>query len=314
LLSFLLGVVCLGCPLSARAQTETPTSDRALSDSAELDRVVELYLSGQYERCADVLGPLLQPNESGAFVEPRVVEKGRLYLSSCALLSGHAEQARSALRAALEVNPLMPPPDSLTFPPPLLALFLEVREEVQSLISREEQEQVARLMRENAEARQRAVERALREKQLLELAIEQPIVVQSSRFVASLPFGAGQYQNGDATLGHTLLVSEVLLAATAATSAAILLDFYSQTGGTINSADKGKFEAAFTVMTISTYALLGTIGLGILEANLNFQEERRVGTKKRELPPTLRETAGPKLVPFTIPTSDGFRAGLSGSF
>lgn len=284
----------------------------------------------------------------GGFSDARVRERGRLYFASCAVLSGRSEPARVALRAALEANPLMSPPDSLTFPPPVLALFFEVREEVQSLIAKEEQEQVARLQRENEEARRRAAERDQREKELLRLASEQPIMSKSSRFVASIPFGAGQYQNGNESLGHVFLISEAALTGVAIISTGVLLSLYSQTVSTpqyrvgVPEADYGKFVAANTALTISALGTLTLAGLGILEAHMSFEDERQIGVRKRPLPKGLatpsaadppaqepaaarasspsRRTSGvtrelnPRLMPFSVPVEHGFLAGFSGTF
>lgn len=270
-----------------------------MSDAAELERTVQLYLSGQYEECVSELGVLLDPESPAPFSEPRIIERGRLYYASCAVLAGQANHAKIVMRAALEENPLMPPPDSLTFPPPVISLFLEVREEIQALITQREQEQVARLLKENEEARRRAQARALREQELYELASEQPVVVRSSRWIASLPFGAGQYQNGSRDLGHVFLVSEVLLGATALISAGVLIDLHHQVVRASEEVGQPGFRAqyesaksnldgAYTLMTISSVSFAAVAALGIFEAHLNYQEERQVAQRKRVLPPHLR--------------------------
>ena len=331
--------------------TPAAANGRLLSDEAELDRIVGLYLSGQYEKCVEILGPLIQSSRGGGFADPKVLERGRLYFASCAVLSGRSEPARVSLRAALEANPLMSPPDSLTFPPPVLALFFEVREEVQSLIAKEEQAQGARLRRENEEARRRAADRDKREKELLRMATEQPVIAKSSRFVASLPFGAGQYQNGNESLGHVFLISEAALTGATALSAGLLLSLYSQAASTpqnrvgIPAADYDKFAAASTVLTLSAFGTLTLAGLGIFEAHMSFQDERQLGVRKRALPQSLEaadaaeepsdeaptgngsSTAEPSssapsqpirrsgtVAPFSFPIEQGFLAGVSGTF
>jgi hypothetical protein len=291
-----------------------------LSDSAELDRVVELYLAGQYEHCTEGLEPLLTPAQPGAFSDPQVIERGRLYFASCALLSGKAGPARDALRAALESNPLMAAPDSLTFPPPVLALFLEVREEVQSLIAKKEQEQVARLMRENEEARRREAERAQREVALRRLAEEEVVVAKSSRVVASLPFGAGQFQNGDETLGNVFLIGEGVLAAGAFVSTAILLDEYSNANnfnrdGSIKESSRSAIQVPYVIMGATTIALLSSMALGILQAHVAYQPERRIGVRTRPLPPELRESStGVEVRPYGFGNSEGAQFGVVGRF
>lgn len=305
-----------------------------MSDSAELERVVELYLSGQYQRCTDELARLLDDEAPEPFVDPNVIERARLYFASCAVLDNRALKARESLRQALEANPLMQQPDSLTFPPPVIQLFIEIREEFRAKIFEQEQEQVARLMRENEEARRRALARAERERQLVLLATEQPIVVQNSRLVASLPFGVGQYQNGDPTLGHVFLLSELAFAGTAITSGVILLDLYTQSAGReVPDTEKSKFDAAYTFMTIGSWGFLSAMTLGILEAHMSYKPERVVGTRLRPLPPSLAEPGAPapsetrpasparsattselEVVPYAGPTTSGFQLGVVGVF
>ncbi|HSC86252.1 MAG TPA: hypothetical protein VLC09_03240 [Polyangiaceae bacterium] len=315
--------------IAAAAEPVAPAaagSDRSHSDAVELERFVELYLSGQYEACVDALTPLVTPGSTHTFTDPSVLERGRLYLASCASLSGRNEEARGVLRAALESNPLMPPPDSLTFPPPVLALFLEVREDIQGLITKQEQEQVARLLRENEEARLREAQRAAREAELRRLAEEQPIIARNSRWVASLPFGAGQFQNGNEALGVTFLASETALALGAVVSATVLMNVYASGGlnadGNIPPGQEARFEVPNAFLTATSIGLVSVMALGILEAHLAFQPERQLGTRHRTLPPRLTEGAGSSrsaeqtghLEPWGSAGPDGGWLGVRGSF
>ena len=103
-------------PEEGEPASATGTIAGRLSDRGELDRIIELYLAGRYQPCAEQLGVFLDPKNPGGFEDEAVVERGRLYFASCSLLQGQHESARSALRKALEQNPLMQSPDSLTFP------------------------------------------------------------------------------------------------------------------------------------------------------------------------------------------------------
>ncbi|GEM_PF-443533 len=292
----------LGAP--AGTQEGAPTtkdeldSSERLSDRAELDRIIELYMAGRYERCSAELLVFLERSNPRAFQERTVVERGRLYLASCSLLEGKRTQARSALHAALEQNPLMRSPDSLTFPPPVVSLFLEVRDEVQLLIAAREKEQVIRLRRENEEVKRRAEQREYREKELEKLAQEEIVVARNSRWIASVPFGAGQFQNGDRALGYTLAVSQGLLLATAVTSGIILRSLTTQTSPDSSGAANtpvsferinAQRDAAYSAMAWSSWGLLGLAVLGIGEAHLNFEQERFYEKRKRDLPEDLRD-------------------------
>lgn len=299
-----------------------------LSDGAELDRIIELYMAGEYEACTGELSGFLGPKSEDAFDDPAVIERGRLYYASCALLSGRREQARAALRDALEANPLMPSPDSLTFPPPLVSLFLEVRDEVQQLISAREEEQLAELRQKNREAETKARQRLRREAGLVKLAQEETVIAKNSRIVASLPFGAGQYQNGNKNLGHVFLVSELALVAGLATSAIVLSDLGAQRAASLDGSGPKlapadfaqKRDAAFTVAIASSWLLLGVASVGVLEAQLSFKKERRLETRTRPLPAHLRpeESAGVDTSARVAPTFSvmpgGATVGFAGMF
>lgn len=309
-----------------RPEESGSTGGVHLSDRAELDRVIDLYHSGQYEACKGELLRLVGEGEQRPILtEPPALERGRLYLATCALMLGEESVARASLYEALKQNPLMAPPDSLTFPPHVVALFLQVRDEVQSLISKREQEEVERLREAHRRALAEERERKERERKLYELASQETLVTQNNRIVAFLPFGAGQYQNGQKALGDFFLVTEAGVAAIAGVSGLILFDLYRQTLSVEPAAnDNSKFQAAYTVFAASSWTLVGLVAVGMLEANINFKETRVVGTRKRTIflpsssPKPNASASGPfdslLVVPYGVPTESGFQLGVWGSF
>lgn len=296
------------------ATPEKPADPRRIGDAAELDRVVGLYQAGQYDLCASELALLLNPRGDRPFTEKAIISEARLYQVTCSLLGGKEAAAREAMRSLLAENSVMEPPDSMTFPPPVVNLFFEVREEFQSVIHQKEQEQLAELLRASEKARRDAREQKARELELYRLASEEPIVVQNSRALALLPFGVGQYQNGDKNLGHFVLGIEVLLLGTTVVSSVILTNLYRQvaadTGSsslaTLPESERFKFEATQGVLAVSSIALVSATVLGALEAQINFVPERKVGTRKRQLPESLR--------PKVEVSESGGMLGISGSF
>lgn len=271
-----------------REEMSGPDSDVRLSDRAELEQIIELYMAGQYADCSSQLADFLNPKGKSPFKETRVIEQGRLYYASCTLLQGRRDVARRALRSALEENPLMHSPDSLTFPPPVVSLFLEVRDEVQQLITESEKEQVVRLRRENELARRRAEQREYREREFEKLARKEFVVAKNSRYLAAIPFGVGQFQNGNNVLGGAFLAGESLLLVTAVSSGLILADLTSKVAVGIEVEPYNRrTRTAYDTLTWSSWALLGTAALGILEAQLSFKPERRLEERKRTLPREL---------------------------
>jgi len=311
---------------------DKPTSEQTSSaprvrqsDRSEMDRIVELYMAGRYQVCSTELRAFLDPDNGDGFQDGSVVEDARLYFATCGLLMGKREEAREALLTALRANPLMQSPDSLTFPPPVVSLFLEVRDEVQQLIADQEKEQVVRLRRENERARRRAEARLQREQQLEKMAREEQVILRNSRWIAAVPFGAGQYQNGSESLGTLFLVSEGLLAGTALTSALILEDLASQAAdsdgkGPDAAVHNTRANAAYSVMKWSSWGLIGVALVGVAEAQWNFKGERKLGIRERKLPPPVRddfseeEESSLHLQPLMSVTPLGGFLGLSGQF
>lgn len=309
-----------GSPAS-RAEAYADSNAPRLGDEAELDQVIELYMAGQYERCTSRLSTFLDSKGASPFRDAGVIERARLYYASCSILAGRREPARRALRSALEANPLMPAPDSLTFPPPVVSMFLEVRDEVEQLIAKREQEQLDEMQREAEAIEQKAVMRRARDAELLRLASEETVVVESSRVIASLPFGAGQFQSGKPALGWTFLISEALLLGTAVTSGLIYSDLL-RVGSDAGSQVNAPLQASYDVMGVSTYALLSICALGIVEAHLTFKKERVVRVRPRALPADLRdsEAAGTeqpravRLAPGVMVSPSGAHFSLTGRF
>jgi hypothetical protein len=221
----------------------------------------------------------------------------------------------------------MSAPDSLTFPPPVVSLFLEVRDEVEALIAKREQEQLAELRRQ-AEAALAAERKKVEQEELLyKLASEETVVARQSRWVAMLPFGAGQFQNGDETLGVVFAVSEVVLGAALITSASLHAEAYS-TAVLYVEANQGvpadvrqSYDVTATLAVASTFALVGVTALGIVEANLKFRRERVLGVRPRPLPPGLEPPAHsdsltkvPRFLPTVAVHGQGGYIGVIGHF
>lgn len=318
-----LGLALSAGPRLARGQTagtpapaSTAPEEPELSDQAELARVVSLYEAGRYAECASELGRLLGPGPGRTLSERQVVERARIYHAACLIGSGKPELADAPLKAAIEANLMMEPPDSLVFPPPVVQRFLKVRESMHDMIRKKQEEDVkrARALAAAREAKAKA-ERA-RVRALEELASQETVIVRNRRWIGFVPFGVGQFQNGDTGLGWVFFSTEALLAGTALT--ALSVRTYIQADlAEVPVADEVDVNARLsgwqTTLEVSTYALLGVAAIGILEAQLSFKPETRE-IRKRELPKHLRPPQQAELRPLGGITPDGFTLGVRGSF
>ena len=141
---------------------------------------------------------------------------------------------------------------------------------------------------------------------LEKLASEQIVTEKNSRWVALLPFGIGQFQNGQAGLGWTFLAGEGLLGAGSIVGAALTLYNTGQTqaavlrgDGTAAGYNARAQEAAF-VGDVFGGAFLLAAAVGVIHAELAFVPERTT-LKRRALPPvTWMPWIGPSGAGLTV--------------
>jgi hypothetical protein len=305
-------------PAPAGSTASSPPRAR-LSDAGELQRIVSLYSGGKYEDCTREVAQLLNPDNKDRLSNPEVIEEARLYHATCLVMSGREKEAIAPLRAALTQNPTMGTPDSLTFPPPLVSLFLQVRKEFADAIKAEEEKRLAALAQLAREAQ--AVEQAerARVKKLEELASTEVVILRGSRFVASLPFGIGQYQNGSNTLGTVFLLSESLLLGTSLAAVGVMGQQYSLIDPRAYGSDISRnAKIARNVAIVGFYGFAAVAAGGIVEAHVNFVPEVR-SERKRALPkelraPVKRPSSSALFLPFVTPSKSGLELGVLGAF
>lgn len=276
--------------------------EERLSDEAELARIIGLYEAGKYRECSSELDRLLDPTARTPLRQPSIVENARVYWSACLLGAGEGDAADAPLRAAIHENPQMKPPDSLVFPQPVVQRFLKVRDSLVNEIRAAEQ---ARIKQAQAEARQRE-ERLARERrrmrELEQLAQQEFVVVQNRRVLSFVPFGVGQLQNRQETLGYALMVGEVLLgslsiAAVAVQSRLAVATDEARRQGLAPRPDElqpffarqGTWSA---IKTVSFWSFATLAVGGVVQAQLEYQPEFRE-VRTRPLPGTLTPSAPP---------------------
>ena len=316
-----LGAVLFAPPLLAQAPTPTRpgpiiSEPPRLNDTAELARVVSLYEAGKYGDCADSFHALLSSDGAHPLHDPDVIESARIYHAACLIGSGRNQLADEPLRAAIRQNPQMKAPDSLVFPPQVIDRFLRVRETMFDVIRKAEDERVRRAQELARLQEERARKERARVAGLERLAQQETVITPKTRWLALVPFGVGQFQNGEKSLGYVFLTSEILLAASTLTALGVETHLVLAT----SQADKPKQSINGTLadwksaLEYSSYAWLGVTAIGIVEAQLAFvPEQRRI--RKRALPPELRpETTGLSVLPNAMPVPGGAVLGVIGRF
>jgi hypothetical protein len=290
-----------------------------LSDEAELARVIGLVGAARYEECSARLGVLLNTKSARPLRDANVIETARIYHATCLIGLDKVALADEPLRAAIRANPQMRAPDSLVFPQKVVDRFLKVREELYAELRAAERAQIEKARRE-ARAKQRQDSEDWARMLLLErLARQEVVVTKNRRWIAAVPFGAGQFQNDDDTLGWIFLGTETALGITALTSLAVHSHLQTEVDRIL--ARRLDVDAGVTdrlndwhlALTLSSYSFIGVAALGILQAQLAFVPEVRV-VRERKLPDLPQGGAKPTVTPEVSAGPDRVFLGVRGTF
>lgn len=305
---------------SAAFKTDPQPEEERLSDQAELARVVSLVEAARYEECAARLSRLLDPSGPHPLKQPEIIETARLYHATCLIGLGKTEAADKPLRDAVRKNPQMRAPDSLIFPARVVDRFIKVRDELYDELRRAQEKTIESARRDAAARQKQENERWARMLTLERLAQQEVVTEKNSRFIALVPFGAGQFQNGNKALGWVFFGAEVALAGTAAVSTAVYTHIESQAAEYANQgrqpADdvKKRLNDWYTAIVLSSYGFIGVAALGILEGQISFVPEVR-HVRDRPLPKALApEQTKLRVAPDLALGPGDVRFGLRGSF
>lgn len=279
---------------------------------AELEKARAAYLARNYTEAEERLRALVDPKTG--LREPGLLSQARMNLGAVLLAQGKKEAASEVFeRLILEDSTYEP--DPLSFPGEVINLYIDLRAQLRERI-RAAAENAARL---EAERRAReAAEKKAREqwqKTVEKMASEEIITARHSRLVACLPFGAGQFQNGQPILGWIFLGLES--AAVVGTAVTWPMYRYNRTRQKEEidppNFDKDGKAAAYgnraDDLQIANWIFAGgfaaVAAIGIVQANLVYKPET-IEIKKRDLPPVS------KVTPSVGATPGGFFVGLSG--
>lgn len=200
-------VLALLGPAAVRAQP-APSADPEVS---------ALRSGFEYGKYAEVLERAGQRIDRGDLPEEDLVELHKLAGLSAFNLN-RTEEAERHLRAVLRLDPDFSL-DPFVVPPPAVAFFDELKNQMAGERDFLRQEQRLRLEREKAEAERREQERVALETQRRraeELARQVTVrTVEKRNFLVNfVPFGAGQFQQGRNSMGIVFAATEGALAVT----------------------------------------------------------------------------------------------------
>jgi tetratricopeptide (TPR) repeat protein len=272
-------------------------------DATELEYAKNQYDAGRYAEGVARFKDILNPASPNALKSPTAIERARAYYAACLIALGRNDEATDQIEKLLRANPSYRP-DPVALPDEVIKRFLDVRAKLKKEIEAAE--------RARAEARTKA-ENEQHEYilGLQRLASQETVVVRHSRWIAAIPFGVGQFQNGQEGMGYAFLVSESLLAGTSIAAGAIHMQLVSDYARAPTAVDFENFVSRKNTMRdLSVYStsILAVLALGgILQAELAFVPEvREVRSRPLPTPPPMLPTVGA--------VDSGFVLGVFGKF
>ncbi|MBI5509238.1 MAG: hypothetical protein HY903_10845 [Deltaproteobacteria bacterium] len=246
------GVLLAGLLLSQSADAA------AIED--DLRRAKNEYAYGNYEKSADILRGLLYPMR---LVTDEQVIEARKYLALSYYLLDRLDEVGEEFAKLLHIDPDYQL-DPFTIAPPVIEMFEAIRRRLESELN------VIRQLRSDS-LRQAPVKPGLQRE------IERRIT-ERSELATFLPFGVGQFQNGQVKWGVAFAVSELLLLA-------VNVAAYTYTVRVVGDyePEDRKLVQSLAVTQYSALALFGLAwSLGVFHARLHF-------IPAVEAPPTVRE-------------------------
>lgn len=290
-----IGVAIAACASSLSA---APTQSQLVA----YDTGRKLYQNNEYSAAAQHFA-LAVDGPTPSITDPVLVNQARMIRGACDMYLGRITEADAQFERILRDNPKFAP-DTVLFPAGVLEEFKRIREKLEKaaadkLAGDANTKKIAALEKENAHL-------VVRVKALEDYAGRYDTVTKRSRVLASLPFGYGQFQNGDPGLGIFFLSTEVLALGTATVS------FFYHQSLPRNPVDINDARSAATTAKLVNWIGVGAFTLfaigGVVQAHIAFVPETRE-TKTRPLPKGLTS-----FYPVTAPVSGGAVLGFGAAF
>ena len=218
---------------------------------------------------------------------PVVRLEARKYLGATYLFLGKGKEAREQFRLLLEEDPEYDI-DPVAFPEAVVETFQEVQAEVTAELAEKEAIDALRQQRERAGELEELIRQQQRLQALEELAATETVEKVNSRWIAALPWGIGQFQNGNRKLGIMFAVTE---SAFLAASIATFIGHNSLRDENPAPSELQRAQRVERALRIGNWvsvgALLSFYVAGVVEAQVRFKPVIRT-TRKRELPEELQ--------------------------
>jgi tetratricopeptide (TPR) repeat protein len=251
----------------------------------DLEKGYSAYAARKYGEAETRLRALLDVTKS-ELKDPDKLADARMYLGAVLVAEGRKEEAGAVFETLLREKPDYDP-DKLRVQLEAIDAFIDVKTRLRAELEKIQQEEAQRKQAERAREELERQKTPLRLAMLEKLASDERIVERNSRWRALIPFGAGQFQNGQDGWGWVFLSSEMLLAVGSFVGAAVSLYESGQESDAAILSERVAYRNTAYNAAIGGDLLAGgfflTAIVGAIHAQLTFVPEI-VHVRKRELP------------------------------
>lgn len=255
------------------------------NDFAEFEAARAAYDAQDYALAAKRF-EALGGGDTPALTNRSLLLESKKYLGASYLFVGKLQLAEAEFERLLRLDPQYVL-DPIAFPEDVQRLFNKVKTRLDAERRTAEEQQRRESERGiRAETKRQTAEQQ-RWARLVEVAETEHVTEVRSRWVALMPFGIGQVQNGHGSLGAILAVSEGSLLLIGFVSWLVHEDLRGQNP---IASQRDEFSVTERVARYTNQVSMGLFGAlaitGIIDAQVRFEGDRE-GTRKRSLPPEL---------------------------
>jgi hypothetical protein len=265
---------------------------------ADLEKAHNAYAAHKYDDAESRLRALLDA-KTGTLRDPENIADARMYLAATLLAEKKNDEAAATLDVLVNDRPEYSP-DPLRVSLEAMDAFIDAKTRNAARIAAMQAERVRKEQEEKAKLVAEQQKQALRLAMLEKLASTEVVIERHSRWTAMLPFGVGQFQNGQTAEGWLFLTGEALLGAGSIVAASMSYYYGVQGYDALQRSDYATASAYYNASrwaAITDDLLVGGFALvligGIVHAQATFVPEH-VEVRKRAIPPlSLSPVVGP---------------------
>ncbi len=331
----LFAVTLLGTSGPARAQggaadeAAEPDSpaEPELRERQTVRDVAAAYRAARFDDCVTTARRLLDPQAPDRLTEPSEIDATTTYLGTCLVRTGRTAQAEGLFEQWIydgaKRNAVPAKPNVALYGSGAAEAYDVAYQRVSARLELERREALLARDKAKNDAERLAAAEAERQAALLEFAATESVLTVNRRWVASVPFGVGQFQNGKPGLGWLFLTTEAVALGITLGGLGAELELAAhapdQAGSRREAEDPldlgDSQDRARVTWVVGMYAFAALAAGGIAEAHLNFVPQFEE-TRKRPVPKALREPPQPKNQLRLVPLgwSRGAGVGLVGHF